>query len=109
MALQVAPVPLGEFAMWLAVGGGVVAFWVAMAPVIRAVANRIALKPGTRDWMEQVEARLAALEERTPVTEDAEAQHRRMLDLEERLDFTERMLTRGPGPSGQAPTRIPDS
>ena len=32
---------LGEFAMWLAIGAGQVAFWIAMYPIITSLADRI--------------------------------------------------------------------
>ncbi len=84
---------LGEFAMWLAIGVGQVAFWLALSPVIRALADRISGKtrPGGLD---QVELRLQALEERNPVTGEVELQQQRLAELEERLDFTERLLVR---------------
>lgn len=82
---------LGEFGMWIAIGAGQVAFWVAISPLIRSFADRIRTRGGVPA---DVEARLAALESRSPVTGETDAVHQRMLDLEERLDFTERMLAR---------------
>ena len=89
----------GEFAMWLAIGAGQIAFWVAMSPLIKAFAERISRKGGgpTAERLEQVEARLAALEGRSPNTGEVELQHERLAELEERLDFTERMLTQQAG------------
>jgi hypothetical protein len=87
----------GYFAMFLAVG----AAWVALltGPVGHAIARRIAGKraepgPGTTglstgemaaERIAEVEARLAELESRQD----------RLLELEERLDFAERLLTGG--------------
>ena len=36
----------GEFAMWLAIGAGQIAAWVAVSPIIRALADRIAHRGG---------------------------------------------------------------
>lgn len=82
---------LGEFGMWLAIGGGQVAFWVAMSPLIRALADRIR---GKRGLPAEVEARLEALEQSSPVTGETDLVHQRVLELEERMDFTERYLAR---------------
>ena len=89
----------GEFAMSLAIGAGQIAFWVALSPLIKAFAERISRKGGgpTAERLEQVEARLAALEGRSPNTGEVELQHERLAELEERLDFTERMLTQQAG------------
>jgi hypothetical protein len=82
---------LGEFAMWLAIGAGQVAFWVALTPVIRALADRLR---GRRDLPADVEARFHALEQRSPLTGETDLVHQHLLELEERLDFAERMLAR---------------
>lgn len=89
----------GEFAMWLAIGAGQIAFWVAMTPIIKAFAERISRRGGgpMADRLEHLEARLAAMEGRSPNTGEVELQHARMAELEERLDFTERMLTQQSG------------
>jgi hypothetical protein len=83
---------LGEFAMWLAIGAGQIAFWAAMAPVIGAFAHRIRGHRPTDEAMQLLESRLAALEERGSVSGEVEAQYGRIAELEERLDFAERML-----------------
>ncbi|HKP30370.1 MAG TPA: hypothetical protein VJU15_13245 [Gemmatimonadales bacterium] len=89
----------GEFAMWLAIGAGQIAFWMAMTPLIKAFAERISRKGGgpMSDRIEQLEARLVALEGRSPHTGEVELQQERLAELEERLDFTERMLTQQSG------------
>ena len=89
----------GEFAMWIAIGAGQIAFWIAMTPIIKAFAERISRKGGgpTADRLEHLEARLAVLEGRSPNTGEVELQHERLAELEERLDFTERMLTQQSG------------
>ena len=98
---------ISYFAMFLAVG----AAWVAllMGPVGQAIARRIAGKraePETAktglstgemaaERITEVEARLAELESRQD----------RLLELEERLDFAERLLTSG-RVADPAPDRI---
>jgi hypothetical protein len=83
----------GEFAMWLAIGAGQVAFWWAMGPLIKAFADRIARRGVGGERLELIEARLAALEHRNPTTGEVELQQQRLAELEERVDFTERILT----------------
>ena len=83
----------GEFAMWLAIGAGQIAFWWAVSPVLRAWADRIARRVPGHERLELLEARLAALEQRNPTTGEVEAQQARLAELEERVDFTERILT----------------
>jgi hypothetical protein len=93
----------GQFAFWLAAGGFGISLLFVLKPVFAALADRIA---GGR-LSEDVEARLAALESRSPVTGETDAVYHRMEELEERLEFTERMLaqTRSEGllPRGEAP------
>lgn len=83
----------GEFAMWLAVGAGQLAFWWAMSPLIRAWADRIARRGAGGERLELIEARLNALEQRSPTTGEVELQQHRLAELEERVDFAERILT----------------
>ena len=84
--------------MWLAIGAGQLAFWYAVSPLIRAFADRIARRGGpSADRLEQLEARLASLEGRSPNTGEVELQQERIAELEERLDFTERLLTQQTG------------
>ncbi|HEX9894294.1 MAG TPA: hypothetical protein VGA78_10245 [Gemmatimonadales bacterium] len=94
----------GEFAMWLAVGAGQVAFWWAMSPLIRALADRIARRAPGNERLEHLETRLAALEQHRPITGEVELQQERLAELEERLDFAERVLTQHGGTAG-APER----
>jgi len=89
----------GEFAMWLAIGAGQVAFWVALSPLFRAWADRIRARgrpeiAGGEARIAELEARLERLEGHAPVTGEVDAQNQRLGDLEERLDFAERVLTR---------------
>ncbi len=84
----------GEFAMWLAIGAGQIAFWFAVSPLIKAFADRVSRRGGAPvERFEQCEARLAALEGRSPITGEVELQQARLGELEERLDFAERLLT----------------
>ncbi len=88
----------GEFAMWLAIGAGQIAFWIAMSPLIKAFAERISRKGGpSAERIEQLEARLAAIEGRSPITGEVELQQERLAELEERVDFAERLLTQQTG------------
>lgn len=91
---------VGEFAMWLAIGAGQVAFWWAIGPLIRALADRVARRVPGHEQLELLEARLAALEQRNPTTGEVEAQQARMAELEERVDFAERILTHHGLPAG---------
>lgn len=77
--------------MWLAVGMGQVAFWIAMSPLIRAWARRLEHRGVAAP---ELEARLAALEERGPVTGEVDLTRARLAELEERLDFAERLLAK---------------
>lgn len=102
---------LGEFGMWIAIGGALVATVVGVIrPIGLALARRIGggrgeepAEPATGLTTGEMTAeRMAALEERI-----AELEAERS-GLEERLDFAERMLSqgsaeqRGVGPGGQA-------
>lgn len=78
----------GEFAMWLAVGAGQIAAWIALSPIIRALADRIARRGGGGE----LEARITDLEQRALTTGETEAQLHRLAELEERIDFAERLL-----------------
>ena len=79
----------GAFAFWLMVGAGQVAFWVAMGPLIKALADRLA---GRGRLPDDLETRLQALESRSPVTGETDAVYHRLEELEERLEFSERLL-----------------
>ena len=91
----------GEFAMWLAVGAGQVAFWFAMYPIITSLAERIR---GRAAVPADLQARIEALEARSPLTGETDLVHQRVVELEERLDFAERMLAR----QGE-PARLPEA
>jgi hypothetical protein len=82
---------LGEFAMYMASGATAIAFLVVVSPIFRALANRISGRPSD-EAVHAVETRLAALEDRGSVSGEVEAQFVRIAELEERLDFTERLL-----------------
>lgn len=81
---------LGEFAMWIAVGGGMVAFWLTVSPVFKAIAGRIERKgqPGLSD----LEQRIQALEDKRVTAENLVPAEHRLSELEERMDFAERLL-----------------
>jgi hypothetical protein len=89
----------GAFAFWLMVAAGQVAFWVAMSPVIRALAERL---KGKGQLPDDLEERLQALESRSPVTGETDAVYHRLVELEERVEFAERMLAQAK-PEGALP------
>lgn len=85
---------IGDFAFWIAIGIGQIAFWSAMSPIMKAVARRIESKAGAgQERVQALEARLADLEVRGLTSGEVEAQYHRLAEVEERLDFAERMLT----------------
>jgi hypothetical protein len=83
---------IGDFAFWIAIAVGQVAFWYAMGPLIRALAERVR---GPRAVTPGLEARVEALEAGRPVTGETDLVYHRMAELEERLDFAERLLAQG--------------
>jgi len=82
---------LGEFGMWMAIGAGQLAAWFAVSPIIKALAERISRK-GQVASVADMEARLAAIEQRGMTTGEIDLQQSRLAELEERLDFAERLL-----------------
>ena len=50
----------------------------------------------------EVDARLAALESRSPITGESDAVQQRVFELEERVDFAERVLARPREPERQS-------
>lgn len=89
---------LGQFAFFLAAGGLGITLIVALKPVFGALAGRI----GGGALPDDLEARLQALESRSPVTGETDAVYHRLVELEERLDFAERLLGQ-PRPEGALP------
>ncbi len=83
---------IGTFGFWIAIGLMSMAFWGAMTPVLKAWADRIR---GSVPQPADIEARLDALEAGRPVTGETDLVYQRMAELEERLDFTERLLAQG--------------
>lgn len=82
---------VGDFAFWIAIGAINIAFWAAISPLIKALADRVrggALPAG-------LEARIEALEAGRPITGETDAVYHRLAEMEERLDFTERLLAQG--------------
>jgi hypothetical protein len=97
---------LGEFAMYLAAGGTAIAFLLVIAPIFKAIANRISGHRVTEESLQAMESRLAVLEDRGSVSGEVEAQFVRIAELEERLDFAERMLAER-GEVGSLPRETP--
>ena len=86
---------VGALAFWIAIGVVGVAFFSAMTPLIKAFARRIEGKGGAGDErLLALEARLEDLEQRGMTSGEVEAQFTRLAEVEERLDFAERVLTR---------------
>lgn len=82
---------VGAFAFWLAIGGiGTSLVW-ACAPVLKAIADRIA-GGGGGERVAELEARLAELEHRGLTSGEVEQAYVRLAEMEERVEFTERML-----------------
>ncbi len=81
---------LGEFAMWIAVGGGMVAFWFTVSPVFKAIARRIEQKG--QPALTELEQRLQAQEDKGITAENLVPAEHRLTELEERMDFAERLL-----------------
>lgn len=73
---------IGDFAFGLSIGA--IGLGLLLGPVGRAIANWIESKigPGRRNLSPEVEARLA----------EVDAMEHRVLEMEERLEFTERCL-----------------
>ena len=78
----------GEFAMWLAVGGTSVGLLTVLQPLVRAWARRIEAGAVSAE----TQARLDALEQRGMVSGEVDLTRQRLAELEERLDFAERLL-----------------
>lgn len=77
---------------WIAVAVMNVAFWSAIAPVLKGLADRIRGQAGIPEGLEE---RIRALEATRPITGESDAVYHRMNELEERLDFAERLLAQG--------------
>jgi hypothetical protein len=78
----------GEFAMWIAIGGTSIGVLSVLYPLARAWARRI--EGGTLTG-EQL-ARLDALEQQGMTSGEVDLTRQRLAELEERLDFAERLL-----------------
>ena len=78
----------GQFAMWLAIGGTTVSSIMLLQPVVKAWARRIEAGSAAPELRE----RLEALEHRAMEETDGDAMRQRVAELEERIDFAERLL-----------------
>ncbi len=79
--------PPGELAMFLAIGAAAVGL--LFGPVGSALARRIVGRPEPNDALAEIE------EIRTRVTDEADDLRNRLAEVEERLDFAERLLAHG--------------
>ena len=86
---------LGEFGKYLAMGAVGIFFMIAIAPVFKALARRIDGTAGESPDMEALVNRIAALEQRGLTSGEVDNQFLRLNELEERMDFAERVLTQG--------------
>ena len=84
---------LGEFAMWLAVGFGFLGFW--FGPIAKAIGRWIESKTGggSKQQVHELEARVAELEQMLLRTPAQGVPAERVAELEERVDFAERLLS----------------
>ena len=89
----------GEFAMWLAAGGLFVGVTTLLTPIARAIAHRIE----GRSAAANLDTRLEALEQRGMEAGEVDLTRQRLAELEERLDFAERLL----GQARSAATVLP--
>jgi hypothetical protein len=92
---------LGEFGMWLAIGGASIGFWTVMLPIAKAAARRLEGRVP-----DQVLARIEALEQRTMNSGEVDLTRQRIAELEERVDFAERMLAQ-PRDAARIPGETP--
>ena len=86
---------VGDLAFWIAIGIGQVAFWNAMTPLIKAFAHRIEGRRHDDERLSAIESRLHAIEDRALTSGEVDNQFLRLNELEERMDFAERVLTQG--------------
>ena len=84
----------GELAMFVAIGASAVAL--LFGPVGSALGRRLAGRHESDDSSAQVE------EMRAQVTAEVDDLRNRLVEVEERLDFAERLLAHG-GPANQLP------
>jgi hypothetical protein len=84
----------GELAMFLAIGAAAVAL--LFGPIGSALARRLGGRPEPDDAHAEIE------EMRARVTAEVDDLRNRLAEVEERLDFAERLLAHG-GPANQLP------
>jgi|CXWL01.1.fsa_nt_gi hypothetical protein len=82
---------VGALGFWIAMAVIGASFFAAVTPVIKAFAERIS--GGNAERMAELESRIAHLEERGLTSGEVEAAYGRLAEMEERVEFTERMLT----------------
>lgn len=82
---------IGHMALFLSVG--IMGAALFLGPIGRGLARRIEGRRGDPEGLEELRARVADLESRSPVTGETDLVAQRLLELEERVDFAERLLT----------------
>lgn len=83
---------VGAFAFWIAVAVVGATFFGAATPLFKAWGDRIR---GGGGHSADLERRIEALEAGRPVTGETDAVYRRIAELEERLEFAERLIAQG--------------
>ena len=89
---------VGDLAFWIMVAVATWGFWGAVTPVFKAFARRIE-GDGGDERLAALEARLHAIEDRALTSGEVDNQFLRLAELEERVDFAERLLTQAGKPS----------
>ena len=78
----------GQFAMWLAAGGTSITAIMVLQPLVKALARRLESGTTSAELLDRVEA----LERQGMVSGEVDLTRQRLAELEERLDFAERLL-----------------
>ncbi|MES2304112.1 MAG: hypothetical protein V4558_01320 [Gemmatimonadota bacterium] len=89
-----------EYLLTALAGGGAVSWFALRGPLGRSLGRMIEGDEHDEELalrVEDLEARLASMEQRNLTSGEVEAQFTRLSEVEERLDFAERMLTKGEG------------
>ena len=95
---------IGAFGFWAMVAASAIGFWWAMSPVLKALANRINGRNPSSAQIAELETRIAQLEGRSFQSGEVESQFHHLAEIEERLDFAERMLAERHGDRLSSPS-----
>ncbi len=97
---------IGHFALFLSVG--IMGAALFLGPIGRGLARRIEGRHADPEGLDELRARVSELESRSPVTGETDLVAQRLLELEERVDFAERLLTRGRPDQQESDPATPD-